>query len=62
MSYRITNQAKELLSKRLGISYGELLMMNDQKIEQIIYERTGRKIEWPKCAKVKKEEKDEECR
>lgn len=52
MSYRLSEKTKELLSKRIGIPYERLLEMDDEEIEVYIEQKTGKKITWPKGAKV----------
>lgn len=52
MSYQLSDKTKELLSKRIGIPYEELIKMDDEEIEAYIEKKTGKKIEWPKGDKV----------
>lgn len=52
MSYHLINETKELLSKRIGVLYEKLIQMDDEEIEAYIEKKTGKKIEWPKGAKV----------
>ena len=52
MSFQLSDKTKELLSKRIGIPYEELIKMDDEEIEAYIEKKTGKKIEWPKGAKV----------
>ena len=52
MSFRLSDKTKELLSKRIGISYERLKQMNDEEIEAYIEQKTGKKIIWPKGAKI----------
>lgn len=52
MSYQLSNKTKELLSKRIGIPYEQLLQMDDEKIDKYIEEKIGKKITWPKGAKI----------
>lgn len=52
MSYQLSQQTKELLSKRIGIPYEQLLEMSDEEIDEYIEKKTGKKIQWPKGAKV----------
>ena len=42
MSYQLSNKTKELLS----------IQMEDEEIEAYIEQKTGKKITWPKGAKV----------
>ena len=51
MSY-LSNKTKELLSKRIGIPYEKLIKMDDEEIDRYIEQKTGKKIEWPKGAKI----------
>ena len=52
MSYNLSSQTKEILSKRIGIPYEKLMQMNDEEIEAYIEQKTGKKITWPNGAKV----------
>ena len=52
MSYELANKTKELLSKRTGIPYEKLIQMDDEEIEAYIEQKTGKKITWPKGAKI----------
>ena len=52
MSYQLSNKTKELLSKRIGIPYEKLIKMEDEEIDAYIEQKTGKKITWPKGAKV----------
>ena len=52
MSYELSNKTKEILSKRIGIPYEKLIQMEDEEIETFIEQKTGKKITWPKGAKV----------
>ena len=52
MSYELSNETKAILSKRIGIPYDQLIQMDDEKIEAIIERKTGKKITWPKGAKI----------
>lgn len=52
MSYQLSNKTKELLSKRIGIPYEKLIQMEDEEIDAYIEQKTGKKITWPKGAKV----------
>ncbi len=52
MSYKLTSKTKETLSKIIGIPYEKLIQMEDEEIEAFIEQKTGRKITWPKGAKV----------
>lgn len=52
MSYELSNKTKELLSKRIGIPYEKLIQMDDEEIEAYIEQKTGKKITWPKGAKI----------
>ena len=52
MSYQLSNKTKELLSKRIGIPYEKLIQMEDEEIAAYIEQKTGKKITWPKGAKV----------
>ena len=52
MSFELSSKTKKLLSKRIGISYDKLVQMDDEEIEAFIEKKTGKKITWPKGAKV----------
>lgn len=52
MSFKLSSKTKELLSKRIGIPYEKLIRMDDEEIEAYIEKKTGKKITWPKGAKV----------
>ena len=52
MSFKLSNKTKEILSKRIGIPYEKLIQMDDEEIEAYIEQKTGKKIIWPKGAKV----------
>lgn len=52
MSYELSSKTRELLSKRIGIPYEKLIQMEDEEIEAYIEQKTGKKITWPKGAKV----------
>ena len=52
MSYQLSNKTKELLSKRIGIPYEKLIQMEDEEIDAYIEQKPGKKITWPKGAKV----------
>ena len=52
MSFQLSSKTKELLSKRIGIPYEKLKQMKDEEIEVYIEQKTGKKITWPKGAKV----------
>lgn len=52
MSYKLSSKTKEILSKRIGIPYEKLIQMEDEEIEAYIEQKTGKKITWPKGAKV----------
>lgn len=52
MSYQLRKETKELLSKRIGIPYEQLLEMDDEEIENYIEKKTGKRITWTESAKV----------
>lgn len=52
MSFKLSNKTKEILSNIIGIPYEELMQMEDEEIEAYIEQKTGKKITWPKGAKV----------
>ena len=52
MSYELSSKTKKMLSERIGIPYEKLLQMNDEEIDAFIEQKTGKKITWPKGAKV----------
>lgn len=49
---KLSNKIKEILSERIGIPYEKLLQMEDEEIDAYIEQKTGKKITWPKGAKV----------
>lgn len=49
---KLLNKIKEILSERIGIPYEKLLQMEDEEIDAYIEQKTGKKITWPKGAKV----------
>lgn len=52
MSKYLSEETKKSLSRRIGIPYDTLIQMDDEAIERFIEEKTGKKITWPKGAKV----------
>lgn len=52
MGFKLSSKTKEILSKRIGIPYEKLIQMDDEEIEAYIEQKTGKKITWPKGAKV----------
>lgn len=52
MSYKLSDKTKETISRRVGIPCEQLSEMSDEKIESYIEQKTGKKITWPKGAKV----------
>lgn len=52
MSFKLSKKTKEILSKRIGIPYEKLITMDDEEIEAYIEQITGKKIKWPKGAKI----------
>ena len=52
MSFELSNKTKKILSKRIGIPYDKLIQMDDEEIEAFIEKKTGKKITWPKGAKI----------
>ena len=52
MSFKLSNKTKEILSGIIGIPYEKLIQMDDEEIEAYIEQKTGKKITWPKGAKV----------
>lgn len=54
MKYELSNKTKEILSKRIGIPYEKLIQMEDEEIDAYIEKKTGKKITWPKGAKVER--------
>ena len=52
MSFELSNKTKELLSRRIVIPYEKLIQMDDEEIETYIEQKTGKKITWPKGAKI----------
>lgn len=41
MSFKLSNETKEILSKRIGIPYEKLITMDDEEIEAYIEQKTG---------------------
>ena len=52
MGFKLSSKTKEILSKRIGIPYEKLIQMDYEEIEAYIEQKTGKKITWPKGAKV----------
>ena len=52
MSYQLKDETKKLISKRIGLSYEELKNMSDEEIDAYIEKETGKKMTWPKGAKM----------
>ncbi len=52
MSYQLKDETKKLISKRIGLSYEELKNMGDEEIDAYIEKKTGKKMTWPKGAKM----------
>ena len=52
MGFKLSSKTKEILSKRIGIPDEKLIQMDDEEIEAYIEQKTGKKITWPKGAKV----------
>ena len=52
MSYQLKDETKRLISKRIGLSYEELKNMSDEEIDAYIEKKTGKKMTWPKGAKM----------
>ena len=52
MSFKLSSETKKILSKRIGIPYDKLIQMDDEEIEAFIEQKTGKKITWPKGAKI----------
>ena len=52
MGFKLSSKTKEILSKKIGIPYEKLIQMDDEEIEAYIEQKTGKKITWPKGAKV----------
>ena len=52
MSYQLSNKTKEKKKKRIGIPYEKLIQMEDEEIDAYIEQKAGKKITWPKGAKV----------
>lgn len=52
MSYQLKDETKKLISKRIGLSYEELKNMSDEEIDAYIEKKTGKKMTWPKGAKM----------
>lgn len=52
MSFKLSDKTKEILSGIIGIPYEKLIQMDDEEIEAYIEQKTGKKITWPKGAKV----------
>lgn len=52
MSYQLKDETKKIISKRIGLSYEELKNMSDEEIDAYIEKKTGKKMTWPKGAKM----------
>ena len=52
MSYQLKDETKKLISKRIGLSYEELKNMSDEEIDAYIEKKKGKKMTWPKGAKM----------
>ena len=52
MSFELSSKTKKILSERIGIPYEKLIQMDDEEIEVFIEQKTGKKITWPKGAKI----------
>ena len=52
MSFELSSKTKKILSERIGIPYEKLIQMDDDEIEAFIEQKTGKKITWPKGAKI----------
>lgn len=52
MSFKLSHETKEKLSRIIGIPYEKLIQMDDEEIEAYIEQKTGKKITWPKGAKI----------
>ena len=52
MSYQLKDETKKLISKRIGLSYEELNNMSDEEIDAYIEKKNGKKMTWPKGAKM----------
>ena len=52
MGFKLSSKTKEIISKRIGIPYEKLIQMEDEEIEAYIEQKTGKKITWPRGAKV----------
>ena len=49
---KLSSKTKEILSKRIGIPYEKLIQMDDEEIEAYIEQKIGKKITWPREAKI----------
>ena len=49
---KLSSKTKEMLSKRIGIPYEKLIQMEDEEIEAYIEQKIGKKITWPREAKI----------
>ena len=52
MSYQLKDETKKFISKRIGLSYEQLKNMSDEEIDAYIEKKTGKKMTWPKGAKM----------
>ena len=52
MSFELSNETKKILSESIGIPYEKLIQMDDEKINAFIDQKIGKKITWPKGAKI----------
>ena len=49
---QLSEKTKKNLSELLGISYEKLINMDDDEIRLDLEKKTGKKVKWPKDAKV----------
>ena len=52
MSFELSNETKKILSESIGIPYEKLIQMDDEEINAFIEQKIGKKITWPKGAKI----------
>ena len=52
MSYKLSDKAKEYMSRSIGIPYEKLQEMDDEELTKYIEEKIGKKLIWPKEAKA----------
>jgi len=49
---QLSEKTKKQISELLGIPYEKLINMDDDEIRLDLEKKTGKKVKWPKAAKV----------